>query len=60
MQESSDFKIHLTLFIHFSIGPVWLPKFQMVCERPPAAFGGSPPREGENKALTSEALISPS
>jgi hypothetical protein len=54
------FKIHLTLFIHFSIGPVWLPKFQMVCERPPAAFGGSPPREGENKALTSEALISPS
>src|SRR5215475_11204869 len=22
----------------------------MVCERPPAAFGGSPPHEGENKA----------
>jgi hypothetical protein len=22
----------------------------MVCERPPAAFGGSPPREGETRA----------
>src|SRR5215475_13236101 len=25
-------------------------QFQMVCERPPAAFGGSPPREGETRA----------
>jgi hypothetical protein len=25
--------------------------FEMVCERPPAAFGGSPPHEGENKVL---------
>src|SRR5262249_40637037 len=25
-------------------------QFQMVCERPPAAFGGSPPHGGENKA----------
>jgi hypothetical protein len=33
----------------------------MVCERPPAAFGGSPPHaEGENTALTLPALISPS
>jgi len=27
----------------------------MVCEQPPAAFGGSSPHEGENKALTLQA-----
>jgi hypothetical protein len=28
-------------------------RFEMVCERPPAAFGGSPPhREGENKVIS--------
>jgi hypothetical protein len=36
------------------------PQFQMVCERPPAAFGGSLPHEEENKALTLQVLISPS
>jgi hypothetical protein len=25
-------------------------QFEIVCERPPAAFGGSPPREGETGA----------
>jgi hypothetical protein len=27
-------------------------EFKMVCERPPAAFGGSPPHEGENKVIS--------
>jgi hypothetical protein len=36
-------------------------QFEMACERPPAAFGGSPPqREGENKAFALLAVISPS
>jgi hypothetical protein len=26
-------------------------QFKMVCERPPAAFGGSPPHEGENNLI---------
>jgi hypothetical protein len=25
-------------------------QFKMMCERPPAAFDGSPPREGETRA----------
>jgi hypothetical protein len=34
---------------------------KMVCERPPAAFGGCPPRaEGENKGLTLQTSVSPS
>jgi hypothetical protein len=35
-------------------------QFKMMCERPPAAFGGSPPHEGENQPLMLPALISPS
>jgi len=31
-------------------GRVAQPQFQMVCERPPAAFGGSPPRQEETRA----------
>src|SRR4029453_17849436 len=30
----------------------WLnPRLEMVCERPPAAFGGSPPHAGGNKLI---------
>src|SRR5262249_18933696 len=43
-----------------AFGRLAQPRFQMVFERPPAAFGGSPPHGGENKALTLQALISPS
>ena len=32
----------------------------MVCERPPAAYGGPPPHEGENKASHVVDVISPS
>jgi hypothetical protein len=33
----------------FSRGAAAKLQFKMVCERPPAAFGGSPPHGGENK-----------
>jgi hypothetical protein len=34
-------------------------QFEMASERPPAAFGGSPPHKGENK-LSGYSVISPS
>jgi hypothetical protein len=43
-----------------AIGLVAQPQFQMCVSDPLAAFGGSPPHGGENKALTLQALISPS
>ncbi len=46
-----------------SVAELWLVaqlQFEMVCDRLPAAFGDSPPHEGENKLPADSSVISPS